>query len=103
MGQSSSLRSRCVAALDQPADTDASRPGAHGSLQSAREVVLNEATHAAYQRAVGRIVGIWHAGDPLAPGSLRSGPDKIRQCVESPKTSAAVKCLAPTANLGGLA
>ena len=30
-------------------------------------VVLDQAGHAAYQRLVDRILGIWHAGDPLAP------------------------------------
>ena len=32
----------------------------------AGRVVLDEATSAAYQRVVDRILGIWHAGDPLA-------------------------------------
>ena len=33
----------------------------------AGRVVLNGATHAAYERLVDRILGIWHAGDVLAP------------------------------------
>jgi hypothetical protein len=33
----------------------------------AGRVVLDEATHAAYQELVDRVLGIWHAGDHLAP------------------------------------
>ena len=33
----------------------------------AGRVVLDKAAHAAYQRLVDRILGIWHAGDHLAP------------------------------------
>ncbi len=36
-------------------------------------VVLTEATHGAYQRVVDGILGIWHAGDPLAPFLYRGG------------------------------
>ena len=39
----------------------------------AGRVVLDEATGAAYQRVVDRILGIWHAGDPLAPYLYRGG------------------------------
>lgn len=33
----------------------------------AGRVVLDQVAHAAYQRLADRILGIWHAGDPLAP------------------------------------
>ncbi len=36
-------------------------------------VVLDQGAHAAYQRLVDRILGIWHAGDPLAPYLYRGG------------------------------
>lgn len=36
-------------------------------------VVLDPAAHAAYQRLVDRILGIWHAGDRLAPYLYRGG------------------------------
>lgn len=36
-------------------------------------VVLDPAAHAAYQRLIDRILGIWHAGDRLAPYLYRGG------------------------------
>ncbi len=39
----------------------------------AGRVVLDQGAHAAYQRLVDRILGIWHAGDPLAPYLYRGG------------------------------
>lgn len=39
----------------------------------AGRVVLDRAAHTAYQRLVDRILGIWHAGDPLAPYLYRGG------------------------------
>ncbi|HET7486554.1 MAG TPA: hypothetical protein VFJ85_01400 [Acidimicrobiales bacterium] len=37
----------------------------------AGRVVLDAAAHQAYERVVGRILGIWHVGDPLAPWLYR--------------------------------
>ena len=39
----------------------------------AGRVVLDHPTHSAYQRLVDRILGIWHAGDRLAPYLYRGG------------------------------
>ena len=39
----------------------------------AGRVVLDQGAHAAYERLVDRILGIWHAGDPLAPYLYRRG------------------------------
>lgn len=37
----------------------------------AGRVVLDEASHAAYQRLVNHILGIWHVGDPFGPWLYR--------------------------------
>lgn len=59
--------------LSLPWDDVVSRVAASLPAGAGR-VVLDEATHAAYQQLVDRVLGIWHAGEPLAPFLYRGEP-----------------------------